>query len=51
MWYENTEERAQETGVDPSRTVYWGQATTDEMMYGWIDYTDAEPMKASKGTD
>lgn len=51
MWYENTKERGEEAGIDPSRTVYWGQATTDEMMYGWIDYTEAKPMKGGKGTD
>jgi hypothetical protein len=42
MWYDNSEERAEYTGIDPSRTVRWGQPTTDEMMYGWIDYTSGE---------
>ncbi len=44
MWYDNDEARAELAGIDPTRTVRWGQATTDEMMFGWIDYTDAEPM-------
>lgn len=44
MWYENTEERAEYTGIDPSKTVHWGQPTTAEMMYGWIDYADTKPM-------
>lgn len=44
MWYDNSEARRQLAGIDPSRTVRWGQPTTDEMMYGWIDYCDAEPL-------
>jgi hypothetical protein len=44
MWYDNSEERAKITGIDPSRTVYFGEPTTDEMMFGWIDYCDAKPM-------
>ena len=39
MWYDNSEARAAYTGIDPSRTVGYGQPTTDEMMLGWIDYT------------
>jgi hypothetical protein len=39
MTYENSEARAAITGIDPSREVRWGQPTTDEMMYGFIDYT------------
>jgi mono/diheme cytochrome c family protein len=44
MTYDNSEERAALTGIDPSRTVYFGEPTTDEMMFGWIDYCDAKPM-------
>lgn len=50
MWYDNTEEQADIAGIDPTQTVRWGQATTDEMMFGWIDYTDAEPMDPSGKT-
>ncbi len=39
MWYDNSEERAELAGIDPSRTIHFGQPTTDEMMFGWIDYT------------
>jgi mono/diheme cytochrome c family protein len=46
MWYDNSEARAERAGIDPSRTVGWGQPTTDEMMYGWIDYCDAEPIES-----
>lgn len=42
MWYDNSEERAELTGIDPSRTVYFGEPTTSEMMFGWIDYTDSK---------
>ena len=38
MWYDNSSERAELTGIDPNRTVTWGQPTTDEMMYGFLDY-------------
>lgn len=44
MWYDNSEARAERTGIDPSRTVYWGEPTTSEMMYGWMDYADAAPI-------
>ena len=27
-------------------SVFFGQPTTDEMMFGWIDYTDTKPMNA-----
>lgn len=43
MWYDNSEERAKIAGIDPSRSVGWGLPTTAEMMFGWIDYTDAAP--------
>ena len=47
MWYDNSEERAALAGIDPSRTVRWGQPTTDEMMYGFVDYTYTEPDEAA----
>lgn len=42
MWYDNSKERAEWADFDPSRTVHFGQPTTDEMMFGWIDYTSSE---------
>lgn len=42
MWYDNSKERAEYTDIDPSRTVRFGEPTTDEMMFGWIDYTSSE---------
>ena len=39
MWYDNSKERGEMTGIDPSRTVGFGQPTTDEMMLGFLDYT------------
>jgi hypothetical protein len=27
---------------DPTKTVRWGRPTTDEMMFAWMRYTDAE---------
>ena len=39
MWYDNSEARAAYTGIDPTRTVGYGQPTTDGMMFGFIDYT------------
>ena len=50
MWYDNDAKRAERTGINPNRAVRFGNPTTDEMMFGWIDYTDAKPMK-SGGTD
>ena len=44
LWFDNSEERAKLAGIDPSRTVRWGQPTTDEMMYGWIDYCETAPI-------
>ena len=38
MTYDNSKARAEFTGIDPSRSVTWGQPTTDEMMYGFFDY-------------
>lgn len=44
MWYDNSETRAEYTGINPSRTVRFGEPTTDEMMFGWIDYADSKPL-------
>ena len=44
MWYDNSEARAKIAGFDPSRYVHWGEPTTSEMMYGWMDYCSAKPM-------
>ena len=27
---------------NPNRTVFFGEPTTDEMMFGWIDYTETD---------
>ena len=34
--------------INPNRTVYYGEPTTDEMMYGWIDYTAAKPSPVNR---
>ncbi len=48
MWYDNSVDRAELAGIDPTRTVTWGQPTTDEMMYGFLDYAYADdPQPAS----
>ncbi len=51
MWYDNSEERGKITNINPSRTVRWGQPTTDEMMYGWVDYCDAKPIDTAESGD
>jgi hypothetical protein len=35
---------------DPSKSIRWGDQTVEEMMDGWIEYTEAtaEPPKLSK---
>jgi thiol-disulfide isomerase/thioredoxin/mono/diheme cytochrome c family protein len=35
-WYDNSTKNA--ANPDPSKTVRWGQQTTDEMMLGYIEY-------------
>ncbi len=50
MWYDNSEERAEWAGFDPTRTVRFGQPTWDEMMFGWIDYTDSEVAAPDAGS-
>jgi hypothetical protein len=32
---------------DPSQTVHWGEATTDEMMIGFLHHTSTEPISES----
>lgn len=34
---------------DPKKSVYWGDQTFEEMMIGYIDYYDAEPIHATVG--
>lgn len=29
---------------DPTKTIRWGRPTTDEMMFGWVKYTNVEPL-------
>ena len=42
MWFENTVERNKATDleINPNRAVRFGGPTTDEMMLGWIDYSE-----------
>jgi mono/diheme cytochrome c family protein len=42
MWFNNNEAQAELSGINPNRSVGFGQPTTDEMMYGWIDYTETD---------
>ena len=50
MWFTNTPERGAERGFDSEQTVYFGAATTDEMMLGFINYAPAEPEADSGAT-
>ena len=43
MWFANTEEKSLPTGFNFSRAVKYGGPTTDEMMNGWIDFTNTIP--------
>lgn len=43
VWYDNTADRGQERGFDADRGVYFGPATTDEMMLGFVNYAPATP--------
>jgi len=36
---------------DPSQTVTWGEATTDEMMIGFIHFTSTDPIDNADTTD
>ncbi len=36
---------------DPTKTITWGEATTDEMMIGFIHYTSTEPIDTAELTD
>jgi hypothetical protein len=44
MWYDNSPERAQARGFDAGSVVSFGDATTDEMMLGFLNYTHSEPI-------
>jgi len=48
--YENTAERGERAGIDPSRPVRFGGPTTDEMDLGFIFFADAEPAASSAGS-
>lgn len=43
FWYDNTPERAARREFDAGRRVRFGTRTVDEMMLGYINYTDTEP--------
>ena len=44
MWYDNTAEKvALGARFNPDRAVSYGGPTTDEMMNGWIDFTNTIP--------
>ncbi len=43
MWYSNTEEKSEASGFNFNRAVKYGGPTTDEMMNGWIDFTNTIP--------
>ena len=55
MWFNNSSEKGDWAGFNAARPVRYGGPTTDEMMFGWIDYTATEPMEAqgdlASGTD
>ena len=50
MWFNNSPERGDLANIDSRRAVRNGGPTTDEMMLGWIDYTETKPMAAAGGT-
>ncbi|MCH8333581.1 alkyl hydroperoxide reductase, partial [Candidatus Sumerlaeota bacterium] len=50
MWFNNSPERGELANLDSRRAVRNGGPTTDEMMLGWIDYTETKPMAAAGGT-
>ena len=51
FWYDNTPERAARREFDSARAVKFGTRTVDEMMLGYINYTDTEPQAADSLTD
>jgi hypothetical protein len=42
MLFNNDKERGELAGINPNRSVGFGEPTTDEMMFGWIDYTETD---------
>jgi len=46
MWFENTPERGELAGIDPTRPIRFGGPTTDEMDLGWIAYAYTEETPA-----
>lgn len=41
-WYDNTTDRAKQFGFDHEKTVKFGQASTDEMMMGFVTSAECE---------
>ncbi len=41
MWWDNSADNP--SNPDPTKVVTFGQPTTDEMMFGFVTYVDAEP--------
>jgi len=39
-WWDNSENNPY--NPDPSKTITWGEATDEEMLFGWISYTIAD---------
>ena len=39
-WWDNSADNPH--NPDPSRTITWGEATHEEMLFGWITYTNVD---------
>jgi hypothetical protein len=39
-WWDNSAEN--KANPDPNRTITWGEATHEEMLFGWISFTNVE---------
>ena len=39
-WWDNSADNA--FNPDPTKRVTWGEATHEEMLFGWISYTNVE---------
>lgn len=48
FWYDNTPERGAKQGFDPTRFVWQGPRTDDEMALGFITYAQVEPVSKSQ---
>ena len=46
-WWDNSADN--EFNPDPTKTITWGEATHEEMLFGWISYTNVD--EDSTGTD